>query len=349
MRPHLALVASTIFIAIPGMADAADCSALRIENTVKMEPIARSGLVLVPITLDGVEKKFLFNTSGVLNQVSRATAQELQLNEHHSRYHIADARRHDTESFVEVGDVTFGQGKTKGIQFEISPDPAVGTTAPFDGMLSTGFFTHDDIDMDFGAERLNFFSSDHCEGKVVYWPHQVLAVVPMTMEQGHIDLTVTLDGHPMRASLNTAAARTALNLQRAQEMMGFSPDAGAAPKNFKDDPDNKVYPRRFATLSFDGVTVANPVIVVRPVVYGGGRGVDSPASDLRLGSRAEHKDDIITRLAPDMNIGMDVLRNLHVYVATNEGKLYITEATPGESVLFKASAPASAAPAGSTN
>lgn len=338
MRTFLVSVALTVSVGISGVAHAADCSALQIRNTVKMEPIVRTGLMMVPITLNGREKKFLFNTSAYLNQISRVTAQELQLNEHHSRYHVADPRQHDTESFVEVGDVTFGQAKTKGIQFEISPNPAVGITTPFDGMLASGIYTHEDIDMDFGAERLNFFSTDHCDGKVVYWPHQVLAVVPMIMEQGHIDVTVTLDGHPMRASLNTGAGRTVLNLQRAQEIMGFLPDAAAAPANFKDDPDNKVYPRRFANLSFEGVTVANPVILVRPLVYGGGPGANQPNDDLRLGSRAEHKDDILTRLAPDMNIGMDVLKHLHIYVATGESKIYITEATPGESVLFKTAA-----------
>ncbi len=332
MRILLASVALTIGVGFSGVAYAADCSPLQIKNTVKMEPIARSGLMMVPITLDGREKRFLFNTSAYLNQLSRTTAQELQLNEHHSRYHVADPQGHDTESFVQVGDVTFGQAKTKEIQFEVALNPAAGTTAPFDGMLSTGIFTHEDIDMDFGAERLNFFSTDHCEGKVVYWPHQVLAVVPMVMEQGHIDLTVTLDGHPVRAMLSTGSNRTVLSLQRAQELMNFSPDAGAPPGNLKDDADNKVYPRRFAALSFDGVTVANPVVTVRQIRYGGG-----PGDDLVIGSHALHKDDIINRLSPDMMIGMDVLRHLHVYVATTESKLYITEATPGESVLFKAS------------
>jgi hypothetical protein len=336
MRAIFASVA--LIIGASSTAQAADCSPLQIKNTVKMEPLARTSLVVVPITLDGREKKLLFNTSAYLNQISQATAQELQLNQHHSRFHIADPNRHDTESFVEVGDVTFGQAKTKNIQFEITPNPEVGAATPFDGMLSAGIFTHEDLDMDFGAERLNFFSADHCDGKVVYWPHQVLAVVPMVMEQGHIDLTVTLDGHPMRASLNTGISRTTLNLQRAQEIMGFSPDAATPPGNFKDDPNDKVYPRQFANLSFDGVTVANPVIFVRPLVYGGGPGVDQPADDLKLGSRAEHKDDIITRLAPDLRIGMDVLRHLHIYAATAESKLYITEATPGESVLFKAGA-----------
>jgi hypothetical protein len=40
-----------------------------------------------------------------------------------------------------------------------------------------------------------------------------------------------------------------------------------------------------------------------------------------------------------MIVGMDVLRRLHLYLATDEEKLYVTEAGTGESVLFKAAAP----------
>ena len=57
-----------------------------------------------------------------------------------------------------------------------------------------------------------------------------------------------------------------------------------------------------------------------------------------IGSRAEHKDDQVNRLSPDMIIGMDILRHLHIYIATDEQKLYITEAGTGESPLFKPAA-----------
>ena len=62
-------------------------------------------------------------------------------------------------------------------------------------------------------------------------------------------------------------------------------------------------------------------------------------------SRAQRKDDLSNRLSPDMLIGMDILRHLHMYLAVNEEKLYVTEAGSGESVLFKtagAAAPSSA-------
>jgi predicted aspartyl protease len=334
MRIFLASVALTVSVGISGMAYAADCSALQIRNTVKMEPIARYGLMVVPITLNGVEKKFLFDTGGGLNSISRATVQELKLPEYHSNVRVSDLYGEDSDTFVQIHDVSFGAAKTSGVQLQVMGNFGFKDgNAPFDGILATGYFNHDDVDLDFGAERVNFFSTDHCEGKVVYWPHQVLSVVTVKLEQGHIDLPVTLDGHPLHALIDTGATRTTLNLARAEEKLGFSPNSSSPPGAFKDAPNAQIYPRRFGALSFEGVTVANPVIIVQPLQSGGS---DNRAA---LGSRAEHMDDETNRLSPDMIVGMDVLRRLHLYLATDEEKLYITEAGTGESVLFKAAAP----------
>jgi predicted aspartyl protease len=337
MRSILASVALIVSIGPSGIAHAGDCAALQIRNTVKMEPLARFGLMVVPITLNGAEKKFLFDTGGALNVISRASVQELRLPEFHSNYRLSNLYGEDSDTFVQIHDVAFGAGRTSGVQFQVIGNFGFKDgNAPFDGVLGTGYFAHDDIDLDFGAERVNFFSSDHCEGKVVYWPHQVLSVVSVRREQGHIDLPVTLDGHPLRAMIDTGATHTVLNLTRAEEKLNFAPDKSPPPGPLRDDPGAQRYPRRFSELSFDGVTVGNPVIIIQPLQSGGN------GNGTRLGSRAEHMDDETNRLSPDMIIGMDILRHLHIYLAANEEKLYITESGSGESVLFKSGPPAAA-------
>jgi hypothetical protein len=75
----------------------------------------------------------------------------------------------------------------------------------------------------------------------------------------------------------------------------------------KDDPSKRIYFRRHSTLSFPGVTIANPLVVVRPKPFGG----------------------------PDMIIGMEVLRRLHIYNAVKEQALYITSAASVQSSLPK--------------
>ena len=335
-----AILALTLLLGLTGTAYAADCSPLQIENSIKMVPLNRSSRFLVPITLNGVEKKFLFDTAGALSTISQSTVKELNLPAYHSRYRLSNTRGQDSWDFVQIHEVRFGNAKNNGVQLQIVGDfGPQGGPEPYDGTLASGVFLHDDFDLDFGAERLNFFSPDHCDGKVVYWPHEVLSVIPIKEEQGHLDIPVTLDGLPMRAVINTAAPNTSLRLNRAREILNFSPDAPTTGNAPKDNPERQIYPRRFASLSFDGVTVQNPLIIIQPLEYGGGK-----SDDTVVGSRAEHKDDQLNRLSADMVIGMDILRHLHIYVASRESKLYVTEATPGESVLFKPAAASANAP-----
>lgn len=331
-----ALAALALILALGGEASAADCSQLQIEDTVKIEPLSRYGLMIVPVTLDGVEKKFLFDTGGGLSAITRSTVEELGLTERSSNYHLSYLNGDESDSFVNVRDVVLGTAKSSNVQFQVIGGSGFAKdNNPFDGIFSMSSFRRVDIDLDFGAGRVNFFSPDHCEGSIVYWPHQAISMIPMTLEHGHINIPVTLDGQSLRATIDTGASLTTLNLARAEQKMGFLPRAAAdAPGQPQDDPEHHIYFRRFFTLSFKGVTVENPMVAIRPLQFGG-------RQNAPLGSQAQQADEDADRLAPDMIIGMDMLRHLHIYIAVREQRLYVSEATPGESVLFK-SAPQAA-------
>src|SRR5262249_35290841 len=142
---------------------------------------------------------------------------------------------------------------------------------------------NDDLDIDFGAMTLKFFSTDHCEGGgVADWPRQAFAVVPVTQIQGHIELPVRLDGHLLRAVIDTGAPWSVINPAGARDKLDFSPDAPQPAGIPKDDPARQIYFRKYKALSFEGVTIANPTIIVRPVQFGG---KDDPTI---LASRAQH-------------------------------------------------------------
>jgi hypothetical protein len=321
-----AILAAACFFGLCPPSLAADCAPPRLENTVRMERLSDQDVIVVPISLNGVEKKFLFDTGGgVANYVSGAVVQELKLTQF-SSIRSMDLRGNESDSAVLVKDVTFGAIHAGYARFQVAPD------LPYDGILSASYFAMRrldmgsvDFDIDFGAMKLNFYSTDHCPGGVVYWPHQALAVVPVTSAQGHIEFPVTLDGHPLMAAIDTGASWTILNIARAREKMDFSPDARPpqSPDSPKDDPDKQIYYRKYSALSFEGVTIANPLIIVRPVQFGG---KDDP---VLLVSRAQHASDRINLLAPDIIIGMEILRHLHLYYATDEQKLYITPAGSG--------------------
>lgn len=310
-------------------ARAADCSKLQMLNSVKMRRLPNSDFFAVPMTLNGTEKTFLIDTGGSLNIILSAVADQLKLARKYSGYRTSDLYGHVSQSYAEVEDVEFGAAVQKNIQFQVMDNLAgfKGSEAPFDGLLSTGHFLREDVDLDFGASRLNYFSTDHCDGRVVYWPHQDLAVIPIQLTGGHILVPVTLDGHALTAGLDTGASLTLLDVDRAERKMGFKLDGTMAATGAPaDDPASKIYFRRFSNLSFGGISVQNPVIRVGSMHMGGGP--DEPQMQKRI-------DDRINASNPDMIIGIEILQHLHMYLALKEQKLYVTEAGQGESVLFK--------------
>ena len=299
-----------VALCVGASAQAETCAAPRLENTVKMEPLGDSGKVALPITINGTEKKFLFDTGGgTMNYVKSDVA--LKLGMFRTDNFVAmDLAGHNSYKVAGARNVRFGAVSSREdvSVFQDVPDLA------YDGILSAGTMTNDDLDMDFGAMRLNFFSADHCPGDVVYWPHHALAVVPVTLAGGHFELATTLDGHPLTAVIDTGSSWTILNAGWAQKYLAFSPETAAQAQGApKDQPQDGLYFRKYSALTFPGITIANPLVVVRSVQFGDG------------------KDETIH--APDLIIGMEVLRHLHLYYAASERKLYITPAAAGPSPL----------------
>lgn len=313
-----AILPAAFLAAICMPSQAAECAAPRLENSVPLEPLGDQGLMAVPVILDGVERKFLFDTGSVANFVSSRVVEEMKIPQFSNRP-LLDLRGNLSNSAVRIKDVTVGTLKGSYGIFQVASD------LPFDGILSARTnardnlnLANDDIDIDFGAMKLNFYSTDHCDGGgVANWPRQTFAVVPVTRLRGHIELPVTLDGHPLNAAIDTGAPWSVINLTRARDKLDFSPDTPQPAGTPKGDPARQIYFRKYKALSFEGVTIANPLIVVRPVRFGG---KDDPNI---LASRAQHASDMANRLAPDIIIGMEILRHLHIYYAVKEEKLYI--------------------------
>jgi hypothetical protein len=325
LRPRalrIACLAAAYLLGLYGPALADACAPPELLNTVKLEHLNDQGLVGVPVILDGVEKKFLFDTGGgSANYISRAVAEELKLHQV-AGLPSFDLRGNIFDRVATVRRVALGLVNVDNVRFGVAPD------LPFDGILSVGHFAQRvlgkagaDLDIDFAAMRLNVLSPDHCAGAGVTWPHQAMAAVPVTLNQGHILFPVTLDGQALTATIDTGAPWTVLDLVQARRKLDFTPAAHAAPSGAPpDDPAHQIYIRRYEALAFEGVTIANPLIVVRPSQFGGKN------DPVVLGSRAKRASDSANQRAPDIIIGMEVLRHLHLYYAPGEEKLYITPA-----------------------
>jgi len=320
--------------ALCSSAEAQTCAAPEFLNTMVMEPVAGSDLMTVLLTVNGKPKKFLLSTSETFTLVSQAMVRDLGLPE---TSYMAGARElnvrgshsaDDARTRVRIAELGLGTQKGSGFQFLVSDDRELGNTKPYDGILSNDLFSNVDLDMDFGAKRLNYFGPNHCAGNVVYWSQRPVAVIPITLTGGKINVPVAIDGKKIDAVIDTGAAHTSMRRDIAEltfDLKADTPQMMAA-GDLRDGHGAAVYSHAFQLLSLEGVDVKNPTILIQTNALARNRD-----SGLTLGSRAQSTEP----RPPDLTIGMDLLHQLHVYVASGEKKLYVTAAGTGETEVFK--------------
>jgi predicted aspartyl protease len=321
LLPLLAGIWASVFPVSAQAAAADTCKPLRLINSIKMTTNSDRSRFYVPATINGTPKNLLLDTGGGMTQILQSAAKELKLEDTYSKIAMRDLYGHVSERAVRVKTLDMGTQRGEDLKIHLAAMPALPDGAV--GLLSTDLFLQYDIDLDFGADRLNYFSQDHCEGRVAYWPERPLAVMPVDLSGGHLNVDVTLDGQIFHAILDTGAPTTATSVSDivgAFQLKRGSPELPLAAGD-TDNPQLKYYTHNFERLSFGDITVLHPQINLPP-----------EAVSIPFGTDSRYRSIII---------GVNVLRRLHIYIAYGEKKLYITPAGTGESALFK---PAGAPP-----
>jgi predicted aspartyl protease len=299
-------------------AQAEDCGPLK--QITSIDLVAAPNRALVPVSINGIPKLFLLDTGGDVSQINGTVAQELKLPLRDSGVKMLDLYGNASTKMTRVEKFGIGRLVGEDVELGIQPNPNFGVGTRFVGIFAPDMMGRYDVDVDFGSYKMNYFSLDHCEGHVVYWPHAALAVVPMTFRQRHILLPVKIDGKDLTAEIDTGASNTSMTAQAARRVFGIVPETpGNVPLNAQGMA--AAFGRVFSTLDFDGVAVKNPHIVILPDLMGS----KDPNNGFQTGTRAKMVDDLEGR--PDMLIGMNILKKLHLYIAFGEKKLYISEAS----------------------
>src|SRR5215469_1844533 len=277
---------------------AEDCKPLQLANTIQLESVAEGRRILVPVRINGKPLQLVLDTAGVTTQLSEATVKALGLKEETSGFGLHDAVGNKSETEVVVDNLDVGQLRDLNAHIHVAANPNLNADG-FIGLFVPNFQGYD-VDLDFGSARLNLFSRDHCPGNVVYWPERPLAVVPATLNDFdfHVAIPVTIDGRKFIGELDTGAPQSIMSADDARRAFDFEPGTPQWPLiGSVNGSSMKEYGHQFATLSFEGVTVANPAIAVAEGRTG------EPPVPWRRGERK-----------PLVLIGMDVLRNLHMFV-----------------------------------
>jgi predicted aspartyl protease len=262
-----------------------------------------SGRAFVPMTVAHRTLNLMIDTGGLDTMLTAATSEELRLPYSFLGRHTVTVFGGTTIDRVAAAqDVEFGGLKTPEMRVLVMPNRMI---APWlNGTLAPDILRAYDDDFDFANGKFNLFSPDHCRGQVVYWTHEPVAEIPFEFYQTtHIAFPVLLDGKKVTVEMDTGSTRSIFSLEQAERLFDFDQKSpNLKPMEGKEYEGAYRYP--FSTLTSGGITVSNPDVLLVP---------DAKA---QMGRGGDH-----------MILGMSVLRQLHLYIAYGERKLYITPAT----------------------
>lgn len=334
-------------VAFSGTATAAGtCSLPKIADSVAMKPVPGSDLVTVPVGINGTQKQFLLDYSTNPPQISQAAVNELGLlssskGSQNLMYGVGDlasgplqeqapvydargsTRRGANQTLISVHSFTLGRATGHDMQFIVSNDPDMRKSKPYDGLLTNSFFGDKyDVELDFGGKKIYYLTPTKCTdpNQVVFWSHAAIAVVPMTMVNGRIQVPVTIEGHTINAILDTSSERTVMRRSVADQVFGLkanTPDMMPA-GNLVDGMGVQVYQHTFPQIAFEGVVAKNV-----PALITANRLIRNSDRAPLLGTRANFASE--SRI-PDLTLGMDVLHQLHLYIVPGQKKMYVTAA-----------------------
>jgi len=284
-----------------GGAQAADDCVLRQLIKVDMTTIP-DGRVSVPMTVGGRTLNMLIDTGGLFSMLTPETVKTLDLRPQFlPAAHITQYGGFAVDHYVVAHDVSLGGIKADKFDFLVMPEHDYPPM--INGLIAPDIMRSYDADFDFANHAFRLFSNEHCEGKVVYWTHDPYGAVDFSLSQlGQITVPVMLDGHEIRAMIDTGAYHSVASLETVEDALDID-EKNPALHLLPGPPGIPRYHYPLKTLSLQSITVNNPDVILIP-------------------------DDQSRQPpgAPKMLLGINVLRQLHLYFAYREHTLYVTPA-----------------------
>lgn len=299
MRPALKLIPFVFAVVMACPAHAQEKCTLHRAASLPMM-VTESGRITVPMTFGGVTVDMLVDTGSPGTGLSQEMAEKIGLDIHHTMAGRAFyGGRRVTETTV-AHNVALDSLKMDTFPVGIMPDEL---DPGAEGLLGQDIMSAYDLDFDFAGGKLNFYSTDHCEGRVVYWTDTPVAVIPFMRDGAdHVLVKVALDGKEFWGALDTGNPRTVADWNTVAGALRLTESSTDVKPNSEGHTPGYTYP--FKSLSFGGITVNHPDVTLVPTKLSG-MGYGNPV----------------------VVLGINVLRQFHLYIANGEQKLYVTSAS----------------------
>jgi hypothetical protein len=292
------------------------------------------GGVLVPVRVGAREAWIQLNMSSGLAIIQSAAVTELGLRTGYVRTDVnlrANGQPIEREVTIDsliVGNVNFAGWKLYVLPGEARP-LQVFQGRPVIGALSSHFMNVVDVELDLAGGKMNLFKHARCGGEQVYWGGEYTKEYLYVDRTGLLYFPLEIDGKRIETALNTAGPRSRLSEAVARRYFDFKRDPaapqGRAPAGAFPIIGGRAMGLTARQLSLPGVQVN---------VY------DDLERRCELGQSDRGSNAIGFRncfgIVP-FELGTQLLRQLRIYIASEEKRIYITR---------NASAPTAAAAAG---
>jgi hypothetical protein len=313
MMLRLALLPFVLLAATAARAQ--DCVPAKLLATVPLrsaEP--ESNIRTVPVSLNGQTRNMILDTGGAITQLSRSVIEELDLPLYRGAAAVYDINGRISRHYATVKDFAFGDLRRPDAALMVWPEEK----RPYAGELAQDMLQPYDVDVDFAAGQLKMYAKGHCPGPIGWKP---TARAEMRNKGWHLHIPVTLDGHVYDAIFDTGSRHTIMRLPAARRDFGLGPDSAGMTlyPAINGDAFLNGHLRSFTKMSFGGMTIDRPEILIVPDVMN--RHADR--SPMARNRTAFHNADLIL---PELSLGMDVLKHLHLYLSFGEQALYVAPA-----------------------
>jgi predicted aspartyl protease len=254
------------------------------------------GRITIPVTVQDHPLSFLVDTGGISTTIKWEQAKLLGLSVRQTSQKLQGVAGSLLNFYVTGNNISVGELRVKDLPMYLESR----TTIDADGTFSSDILRRYDVDFDFAHDALTLLSPNHCHGHVVTWTKTGSLAIPMDVgRSGHVRIPVTLDGKSIMATLDTGSATSWISLKAAAGL-GIGPNTpGLAPMPYAGE--GQVYAYTFHALDFGGLSQMSPTIAIV-------------------------SDNIVEGMGGDLVLGIDVLRQMHLYIAYDEKKLYLTDA-----------------------
>jgi predicted aspartyl protease len=302
LKRQLLLGAAFAALASNGARAAAEAPQCRLARYSSLPITTLSdGRFAIPVTVQDHAMSFMVDTGGVSATITSEQAKALGLTVKGTFRYLMGVAGSLLTSYVSAD--SFSIGRLTGTGLPVYIDPRI-TGIGVDGTLAPDMMSKFDVDIDFGHSIFNLFSPDHCPGKVVYWTQGDHVEIPMDFApNGHIRVPVTVNGKPLTAMLDTGSRTSVMSLSTARDVLGISENDPKLKlkESFGTKSRYREYTYPFETLDLNGIAVKSPHITI-------------------------FSDDTVKGVSEQLILGVGILRQLHLYIAYREHKLYVTPA-----------------------